>query len=98
MQKWGISDNNQQASSTTGTGSDSTSQTNVKRALTFPIIPCTVDGMKLTFTTNSDTAKVFSISLMDVQFLLKYGYMQRNDIWHPRTKNRTPATLAAGRR
>lgn len=96
MQKWGISDNNQQASSTTGTGSDSTSQTNVKKGTDIPIIPCTVDGMKLTFTTNSDTAKVFSISLMDVQFLLKYGYMQRNDIVAPRGQKSDTRNLAAG--
>ena len=47
---------------------------------TLPVIPCTVDGMMLTFTTNNDTAQIFTISKLDVQMLLKYGYMQKADV------------------
>ncbi len=54
----------------------------------LPIIPCTVDGMMLTFTTSNDTAKVFTISIMDVQMLLKYGYMQKNDVVSQRDKDK----------
>lgn len=54
----------------------------------MPIIPCTVDGMMLTFTTNNDQAKIFTISLMDVQMLLKYGYMQKNDVVSQRDKDK----------
>lgn len=46
----------------------------------LPVIPCTVNGMMLTFTTNTDTARIFTISVMDVQMLLKYGYMQKQDV------------------
>lgn len=54
----------------------------------LPIIPCTVDGMMLTFTTSSDTAKIFTISVMDVQMLLKYGYMQKHDIVSQRDRDK----------
>ncbi|MBQ0029976.1 MAG: hypothetical protein KBT32_06015 [Bacteroidales bacterium] len=75
MQKWAPNSLKSNNIASTKTEKDSSS---TKKEM--PIIPCTIDGMMLTFTTNNDTAKIFTISLMDVQMLLKYGYMQKNDV------------------
>lgn len=79
MKKWNVADvkNNRKAPVKTDSA-----------AAGLPIIPCTVDGMMLTFTTNNDTAKIFTISIMDVQMLLKYGYMQKNDVVSQRDKEK----------
>ena len=62
----------------------------------MPIIPCTVDGMKLTFTTNNDTARIFTISILDVQMLLKYGYMQKNDLVEQRESKLNLSAIKEG--
>ena len=80
LKKWAVADakpNRKPASTKTDTTKND-----------LPVIPCTVDGMMLTFTTNSDTAKIFTISIMDVQMLLKYGYMQKNDVVSQRDKDK----------
>lgn len=73
MKKWNISFSSSAKMKRDTTASDSANAD-------MPIIPCTVDGMKLTFTTNNDTARIFTISLLDVQMLVKYGYMTKNDV------------------
>lgn len=79
MKKWNVADAKAPRKAATKTDT-------VKNDL--PIIPCTVDGMMLTFTTSNDTAKIFTISIMDVQMLLKYGYMQKNDVVSQRDKDK----------
>ena len=80
LKKWDVADA-KQSRKPAATKADTTKND-------LPVIPCTVDGMMLTFTTSNDTAKIFTISVMDVQMLLKYGYMQKNDVVSQRDKEK----------